>query len=482
MSSPQPSLQFEAPDTADSAEIGPIKPVSASQKRPFSIDLSLELERQLEMDSLPPTPAHNATIQSAPVFAQMRDSLDPDVLAHIISQLRRSLADMTKERDDLVNLLSAAHLRGAELEDALQHMTEKATTMEEELMESRRKNKDDEEAISLLRSKVEESRRGLMRLQTENRRQSVITPLDLSRVNQSPPSKRASFTPLAGSFGGRPNGHRRISSVSDSGLQALNLNLGLGLSDPSNNNPQVLSIPSDSLSTNPSPISSRMAGLFAGRPSPPQEGIAVESAELQSLRKQVASLKTDLEETRHELTEAVEAREASDTCVKALRVFIEENNVGTGRASTDSASMKLPPLPSSVTDQEAGTPTTAKAGWGFGKLWSGKPAANGSASAAIEPPTPSAPVQTPTQLSKKIGGFFTRQPSISSTHSTPIPPEIQAAHRASTYSYESRSDSSSIAEPLSPTSDPNDNIVVRDPSSPLNFMGPRMHPLYYTLR
>lgn len=161
MTSPQPSLQFQAPPSADSSDFAPIEPLSASQARPFSIDLSLELERQLDMESLPPTPAHNASMQtqqSAPVISQLRDSLDPDVLAHIISQLRRSLTDMTKERDDLVNLLSSAHSREAELQDALQHMTDKATNMEDDLMEARRKNKDDEEAISLLRTKVEESR------------------------------------------------------------------------------------------------------------------------------------------------------------------------------------------------------------------------------------------------------------------------------------------------------------------------------------
>ena len=103
--------------------------------RPFSIDLSLELERQLDMESLPPTPAHYATtmpVQSPPAISQLKESLDPDVLAHIITQLRRSLNDLTKERDDLVQLLSSAHAREAELEDALQHMTEKATTMEED--------------------------------------------------------------------------------------------------------------------------------------------------------------------------------------------------------------------------------------------------------------------------------------------------------------------------------------------------------------
>ncbi|KAE9393472.1 hypothetical protein BT96DRAFT_829245 [Gymnopus androsaceus JB14] len=468
MTSPQPSLQFQAPPSADSSDFAPIEPLSASQARPFSIDLSLELERQLDMESLPPTPAHNASMQtqqSAPVISQLRDSLDPDVLAHIISQLRRSLTDMTKERDDLVNLLSSAHSREAELQDALQHMTDKATNMEDDLMEARRKNKDDEEAISLLRTKVEESRRGLMRLQTENRRQSVIAPLDLSRANLSPPSKRASssFTPLTGSFNGRPNGHRRISSVSDSGLQ------GLGFSSDSTH-AQVLTMPGENPNPNPSPMASkRMSGFFGTRlsPGPPQEdATGVSSAELQALRKEIASLKSDLEDTRHELSEAVEGREASETCVTALRAFIQENNIGSGQNGFDTASIKLPPPPASTTGNEADTPAS-KAGWGF-KLWSAKPAANGPTPAPSSVDSPSIPAAsvtgTPTQISKKLGGFFSRQSSISSV-SIPVPTNLDDAHRASMYSYESRSETSSIEEPLSPISDHDDNVMVREVSS-----------------
>ncbi|KAF9059492.1 hypothetical protein BDP27DRAFT_1394593 [Rhodocollybia butyracea] len=437
VTSPQ-SFLFEAPPSSD---IAPIKPVSASetQKRPFSIDLSLELERQLDMESLPPTPAHNATMHSAPIISQLRDTLDPDVLAHIISQLRRSLADMTKEKEDLVNLLSTAHTREAELEDALQHITDKATTMEDELREARRRNQDDQEAISLLRTKVEESRRGLMRLQTENRRQSaVITPLDF------PPSKRASFTPLTGSFAGRPTGHRRISSVSDSGLQALSLNLGTS-PDPHS---QFLTMPNDNTNANLHPY-----------PRDESNDVFSESAELQALRKEITSLRSDLEETRHELSEAVEAREASETCVTALRAFIEENNVGTNSGS-DAASIKLPPLPASTTGNEPETPSS-KAGWGF-KLWNAKPT-NGPLPASVDSPAIAA--QTPAQITKKIGGFFSRQSSISSVITPVVPTALQNAHRESMYSYESRSDTSSVPEPLSPASDVDDNVVVRESSS-----------------
>jgi hypothetical protein len=161
-------LEFEVPPTANTPNF---KPYSANAKQRFSFDLSMDLERQLELESLPNTPDHPGFLPvtpshlatphvPSPLTAQphKRESLDSDILAHIVTQLRDSLAEMTKERDDLLTLLSTAHTKEAELKDALQHMTDKATDIQDELIEARRKAKDDEEAINLLRTKVEESR------------------------------------------------------------------------------------------------------------------------------------------------------------------------------------------------------------------------------------------------------------------------------------------------------------------------------------
>jgi hypothetical protein len=152
MSADSSHIEFDAPPSA----ISPAQP----DKRHYSIDLSLELERQLDMESLPPTPAprqDHSKPHPPPMPMQMPD-IDPHVLAHIISQLRHQLTDMTRERDDLLVMLSAAHTKEAELEDALQHITDKAMGLDEALSDARRKNRDDEEAISMLRTKVEESR------------------------------------------------------------------------------------------------------------------------------------------------------------------------------------------------------------------------------------------------------------------------------------------------------------------------------------
>lgn len=143
------SIEFEAPLS------------SSATKRHFSIDLSLELERQLDMEAFPPTPAHHtgaySRLQGA-IGAPKRESLDPQVLSHIVKQLQQSLTDITKDRDELREMIALAHSNEAELQDALQHMTDKATTMEVELSDARKKIRDDEDAISMLRTKVEESR------------------------------------------------------------------------------------------------------------------------------------------------------------------------------------------------------------------------------------------------------------------------------------------------------------------------------------
>jgi len=77
---------------------------------------------------------------------------------HIITGLRKTVEDLTKERDDLIKLFESSTAREATLQDTLALMTEKATDYEEELSAAKKKMKEDEEAISLLRNKVEESR------------------------------------------------------------------------------------------------------------------------------------------------------------------------------------------------------------------------------------------------------------------------------------------------------------------------------------
>jgi hypothetical protein len=119
-------------------------------KRPYSIDLALELEHQLGSDSVPTRPDRSH-----------RESLDPHILASIVMQLRHDLAELTKERDTLQHMLSSSTSQTADLKDTIQLMAEKCEKMAHELEQARAQNNDDANAIAMLRSKVEESRYAL---------------------------------------------------------------------------------------------------------------------------------------------------------------------------------------------------------------------------------------------------------------------------------------------------------------------------------
>jgi hypothetical protein len=145
------SIEFEAPLSSGDS--------SAPPGKHFSIDLSLELERQLDMESEPPTPSRITESDTQNNSrATARESLDPQILAHIIKQLRQSLLEVTKDRDELLEMVASSRTHETELQEALQLMTDKAMTMEVELSEAKKKKQDDEDSINMLRTKVEESR------------------------------------------------------------------------------------------------------------------------------------------------------------------------------------------------------------------------------------------------------------------------------------------------------------------------------------
>ena len=157
-------IEFEAPPSAElDLEHRLQMTEDLAQHNRFSIDLSLELERQLNLESPLPSASYEDTAHAAKGAAdsdeeQHYDKPDPDVLAHIVTHMRKSLADITKERDELVRMLANANTQDANTQDALQLMTEKATSAGEELDIARKKMREDEEQIVLLRAKVEESR------------------------------------------------------------------------------------------------------------------------------------------------------------------------------------------------------------------------------------------------------------------------------------------------------------------------------------
>ncbi|KAH0582604.1 hypothetical protein J132_07122 [Termitomyces sp. J132] len=456
------SVEFEAPLSSDSIALA---------KKHFSIDLSLELERQLDMESFPPTPAHyrNGSAGQEGDVSSSHDSLDPQILAHIVKQLQHTLAEVTRDRDELQKQIVLSHSHEAELQDALQHMIDKATAMDVELTDAKKKIKDDEEAIVLLRAKVEESRRGLMRIQAESRRQS-LAPVDVIRAGiasfgSSPSAKRGTFTTMTGSFTARP-GHRRIVSVND-----FPINSGFDKTA----NPPTFTFPDDNASS-VSPSSSRRHSNLLGRTSPSQLDVAPghgqSIVQVEALRQELRLVKNELEQTKHELNEVNEAREASEICVKVLREFIGENNVGAVDPDTASVtSLKLPPPPTMSNgdaDEEVAfqsKKTVSATSWGFGKLWgdsTAKTYTNVPQSTTLAPPHVTPSLST-APLSRKIGDFFTSRTSstgsISFTPARPVPSVVAPSIRESVHS---ASDVSSVVEPASPLEEYNTIVVIRD--------------------
>jgi hypothetical protein len=256
-----------------------------------------------------------------------------------------------------------------------------------------------------------------MRLQTESRRLSrgADMSVDLSRASSfsfggSSSGKRMSFAPLTGSSVARMQNHRRISSVSDSEVD----NGQPGSISP---NSQMVTLPD--ASPNPCYLPAgprRISGLFARATAPESEPVpGFNVVEREKLQREIQALNTALDEARHELMEANEAREASETCVKTLRDFIAENNVGVPSPCVD-----VSPTGAHGDDADKRAASGSGSGssrWGFGGLFRvgevnspvipsrGGAPASVSLSAAGEP------------LSRKLGGLFGGRGSFSSSTS-----------------------------------------------------------------
>ena len=155
-------------------------------------------------------------------------ALDPDVLASLVIQLRTNfqttqteLSHVKDEREELITALAIAQTKISDLkfekEDMRKTMTDlkdlneseriRAEGLVKDLGEALRKVQEGEDAITMLRSKVEESRRGLMRLQSEqSRRISQLAAPSPMPMIASPFATSTTFdglprTPLPGTAG-----------------------------------------------------------------------------------------------------------------------------------------------------------------------------------------------------------------------------------------------------------------------------------------
>jgi hypothetical protein len=289
-----------------------------------------------------------------------------------------------------------------------------------------------------------------MRLQSENRRVSqaslgVDTSRGLPLIGGPPANKRASFTPLTGTGATWAVGHKRISSFSDAGT---------GYDSPPKDlaaNP-ILVADSVQLPSNPR----RLSGMFRGSPPMVDYSPDLISADVVALRTELNSVKQELEDMRNELCDANEAREASETCVKALRAFIAENNVG-----------GPPTAPAVTTGEDAQSRKNGK-GWAF-KIWKvDSPVKSAPTNSLYNsgPPTRTIAAQTTAPLSKKLGEFFSSRTSFSSNNSAPPVSSISSAREAMYQGSDSSSVEDSVVEPVSPRSEGMTDVVVRGSLSP----------------
>jgi len=168
--------------------------------------------------------------------------------------------------------------------------------------------------------------------------------------------------------------------------------------------------------------------------------------EKEKLQREIQALKTSLDETRHDLMEATEAREASETCVKTLRDFIAENNVGVPSVRVDVGSAGNSAIRGDDADKKSASGNGGSR-WGFGGLFRAGEA-NSPVLSSRGTSTTASPPAANEPLSRKLGGLFSGRGSFSSSTSAPTRgvPVVQEAM----YNGSDTSSTAESAEPASP--------------------------------
>lgn len=158
-------------------------------------------------------------------------------------------------------------------------------------------------------------------------------------------------------------------------------------------------------------------------------------------------MQRQLDDMKRDLIESQEAREASELCVRALRTFISENNVGVPSALKTGGPVAAPPTPS---HSKQGSTASR---WGF-RLWatsdadSPKSATPGPTPVSTQPPESSSAASIHGQaIPRKFGGFFGAKTNVPS-NSSPRP-SYDPIHQEAMFN---GSDTSSLAESTGPVS------------------------------
>lgn len=408
-------------------------------------------------ESLPLQPDESP---NEPATISPSDPTLPDsTVTALISSLRASLASsqsLLSSQAQRLTHLSDLEDQHRQLKDSFAFLSAAKEAVEASLREEVKKREEAEERVEALRGQVEMARRGVMTLQKqekERKRMSMMGAppgglglnmgigmgeevLDVKEEKEEKLNRRTSV------LGGRT--HRRVSSQSEPDIQLAHLvpppSAGAASSGSAlSTSPSLTSGPSIArigglrelrlgagttpTATGPSPqLPSPMAFDDPYTPSgartslsPPASGPGNTSPSraLNAARADAERLRTELAATTLRLAESEEARQASETVLKALREFIGGGSGGAGEGGTidlnDPMTMEelkgisLPPLP---TDRDVDEPPSANqdkdqsrkagaGGWGF-KLWAGSttttkpvpptPGSPGASSQIVEPP------------------------------------------------------------------------------------------------
>jgi len=337
---PSGASEFQPTTLATTTNIMATQPTTQAQRLAESTSMPLESPYGIEFP-LDPADDHSGVPDSYEGVI----ALDPDVLASLVIQLRTNLLSTQSEfshtkaeREELITALAIAQTKISDLkfekEDMRKAMadikglhekeSERAKRLQNDLAEALHKVQESEDAITMLRSKVEESRRGLMRLQSEqNRRMSQLAAPSPMPMLASPFATSTTFdglprTPVPGTAGFQ----KRMSTPG--GLSTYAGQSLLLSAPPKGRNAQARQSSTSEPDTNneENPLSqqqekaARRQSLFVR---PTESLLNPLGAELEGLRQELVAARMELDDAQARLKEEREAREASDVCVKALK-------------------------------------------------------------------------------------------------------------------------------------------------------------------
>ncbi|TIA88747.1 hypothetical protein E3P99_02427 [Wallemia hederae] len=227
----------------------------------------------------------------------------------------------------------------------------------QDLEAEKRQRVDAEEIIVQLRTRVEESRNGVMKLQQQQQEQ------DKSRRRQETESKRSSFIlnePSNLSKRASIKSHKRMSSMSADNAKSLkDLHLQPSQQQPASNRSSQI-------------------------------------VDMTNLQMENANLSNEIQRMKKEMDALKEGKLSSENALKALREFMDSSGEDQPKG------LKLPPLP---TDEDVPTPTTThkpNGSWFFGKQSQSQSQSSSSPANHSHESTPS---QQSNASSNNDGGF-----------------------------------------------------------------------------